>query len=559
MILYHGQRNKNEQRFSFPAETHTIQMATVIVQNWQKNKFTFSDGSSIPPPPATLQTLKWMPGDVISTTTGLLLKRGITTAARIIGVVDVLNRTRFGTTSRGVPLYIMYPIDVTYPPFVIALKTKPATNVFVQAKYEHWDGIWPRASLEKQIGPVGDLNSELQAMIQTLPPLPLPSLTPTAAVSPSASASHTIQDWDVVLHIDPPGCKDVDDILCWKRRDSRIVFGIGIADVAHWIPEGCETDRAAFERGATLYRDGEAIEPMLPPHISESLASLRCDSTPRPAVCLVFELEDDAGKWKRAAASPRWELHMLRVSESYTYDSIHENTERAADVRTYLSAVCDNELSMDSHEWIERAMILYNRTVAEELQHAGVGVLRIHAGTTNEEYTALSIKTGIRELGWLGSAAGTYVDPRENTGHTGLSLACYTHASSPLRRYVDLLNQRWIRALKFGFPAPTIKAEPHDLNLRSKRIRRLERDMYFVSRALRTQTGVSDTCDGYLLSQHVRPGDVSTQWRVYVPDWKRVVTCAVESPAPGDKVSVRAYFDIRQANWSRRMIYQASV
>jgi hypothetical protein len=29
--------------------------------------------------------------------------------------------------------------------------------------------------------------------------------------------------------------------------------------------------------------------------------------------------------------------------------------------------------------------------------------------------------------------------------------------------------------------------------------------------------------------------------------------------APGDKVSVKAYFDIRQANWCRRMIYQANV
>jgi hypothetical protein len=544
-------------------------MATVIVQNWQKNKYTFSDGSPIPSPPATLQTLKWMPGDVVSSVETVVER----TIPRIVGVVDVLNRTRFGTTSRGAPLYIMYPVDVSYPPFLIALKTKPATNVFVKVKYEHWDGIWPRASLEKLIGPVGDLNSELSAMIQTLPPLPSGTGT-----EPATTTSHAIQDWDVVLHIDPPGCKDVDDILCWKRRDNNIVFGIGIADVAHWIPEGSEIDRAAFDRGATLYHDGTAVEPMLPSLISESVASLRCDSTLRPAVCLVFELIYESGKWKRVAQ--HWELHMLRVSESYTYDSIHENTERAADARAYLSAVCDNvELSMDSHEWIERAMILYNRTVAEELQRAGVGLLRTHAGTTNEEYVALSMKTGIRELGWLGSAAGTYVHSRENTGHAGLSLACYTHASSPLRRYVDLLNQRWIRALKFGFPAPApalrSKADPHDLNLQSKRIRRLERDMYFVSRALRSHTessvsSVSAESDGYLLSQRICPGDVcnSQQWRIYVPDWKRVVTCALLSAsatepglalAPGDKVSVKAYFDIRQANWCRRMIYQANV
>ncbi len=535
--------------------THCTQMATVIVQNWQKNKYAFSDGSPIPPPPATLQTLKWMPGDIVSESRAVVKR---TCTRRIVGIVDVLNQTRFGTTSRGVPLYIMYPIDVTYPPFLIALKTKPSGNVFVVARYEHWEGIWPRVSLERLIGAVGDLNTEIAAMLQTLPP---------AATVPAEAADgseYTFQDWDVVLHIDPPGCKDVDDVLCWKRKDeSCIQFAIGIADVAFWIYEGSDLDRAAFERGATLYRDGVAIEPMLPTSVSESSASLRCDDELRPAVCLVFDIvKDETNEWRIGTSiCGRWELHMLRVSESHTYDSIHENTERAAEVRAYLSAVCQRELGLDSHEWIERAMILYNRAVAEQLLRAGVGILRTHAGVTNEEYAALSMKTGICDIGWLGSAAGTYVHPRENTGHAGLSLFCYTHASSPLRRYVDLYNQRWIRSLKFGFPAPASKVEPHDLNLRSKHIRRLERDMYFVSRALRPQTGISDTCDGYLLSQS---GDVSQHWRVYVPDWKRVVRCPLlfstpSTRAPGDKVSVRAYFDIRQANWSRRIIYQAIV
>ena len=533
----------------------------VIIHHWQKNKFELADSSPVPSPPATLQTLKWMPGDVVSGC-GAVIKR---TCGRVVGIVDVLNRTRFGTTARGVPLYIMYPIDVTYPPFLVALKTKPAGNILAVAKYEHWDGIWPRAGLEKQIGLVGDLKSELVAMIQTLPPSLAAS---TDAPGVSDDTKHVSADWDVVLHIDPPGCKDVDDVLCWKHRTDGVQFSIGIADVAYWITEGSDLDRCAFERGATLYRDGEAIEPMLPASVSELMASLRCDSRLRPAVCLTFDLvRSEDGALRCADRAGRWELHMLRVTESYSYDSIHSNVERASQVRQYLNAVCSTELGLDSHEWIERAMITYNRRVGEELQRAGVGLLRTHAGTTNEDYMALAMDTGCREIGWLGSAAGKYVAPRDNTGHSGLSLACYTHASSPLRRYVDLLNQRWIRALFFGFPPPVKADVAHEYNVRAKRIRRLERDMYFLNRVLVGGASASGSelpsASGFVLEIKKSHGGME-KWRVYVPEWKRVVSCAFvcgldDTPVKkGTHVTVRMYLDTRQGDWSRRFIYQGS-
>lgn len=526
-----------------------------------------ADGSPIPEPPATLHSLKWMPGDVVCCTTRAVIKR---TCGRIVGIIDVLNRVRFGTNARGIPLYIMYPIDVAYPPFLVALKTKPATNILAVAKYEHWEGVWPRAGLEKQIGSVGDLNSEIQAILQTLPAAaaPLSAHAPAHAPTstpPAAAVKHAEFDWDVVLNIDPPGCKDVDDVLCWKRRDDGTVhFGIGIADVAHWVTEGSVTDRCAFERGATLYCDGRPIEPMLPAEISESSASLRCDGIKRPAICLTFDIQPSG---VRSAGC--WELQMLKVTESYTYDSIYSNEERAEQVRRYLSAVCDSELAIgSSHEWVERAMILYNRRVAEELQHAGVGLLRAHCGgVTNEEYTALAMKTGCREIAWLGSSAGRYVIPQQNTGHNGLSLACYTHASSPLRRYVDLLNQRWIRALFFGYPPPTTTAATattegqlaHDCNMSSKRIRRMERDMHFLTQVL--GGGGIVAAHGFVLNIAATTAATSEieKMRVYVPQWKRVVSCVATSKGieQGARITVRMYLDTRQGDWSRRFIYQA--
>lgn len=519
---------------------------------------------ALPAATSDLKTLKWMPGDSIAID-GRVVKRA---AKQIVGIIDILNRTRFGTTSRGIPLYIMYPLDVSYPPFLLALKTKPDTNVLAIATYEHWDGIWPRAGLVKLLGPVGHLDSELEAMRQTLVSGSSGALDD--GLRPDFS-KHTLADWDVVLHIDPPGCKDVDDVLCWKWKGPQYVtFSIGIADVGSWVAEGTDLDTTACMRGATLYDDGVAIVPMFPTWLSESCASLRCDGEMRPAVCLTFDLERVDDVW-RMTSPGRFELHRLRVTESYTYDSIHDHAERATEVRAFVSAVWGTHLGMDSHEWVERAMIVYNRTVGEELQLAGIGLLRAHEGVTHEQYARLAVETGCPELQWLGSAAGRYVRPTDNTGHAGLSLACYTHASSPLRRYVDLYNQRWIHALRFGGPVPAAAAGSmfaEFMNSRAKRIRQLERDIYFLQRVLGgTHDGLCSGVSGFLLSKSSDEDGVE-RWRAYVPEWKRVVPCVLardlaeaetEPATSGMKVIVRVYFDVRQANAAQRFIYQAAV
>jgi exoribonuclease R len=262
----------------------------VIIENWLKNKF-YIDGGELTAVATDLKTLKWMPGDSI-TADGHVVERSV---KQMIGIVDILNRTRFGTTPRGVPLYIMYPLDVSYPPCLVALKVKPETNMLIAANYEHWDGIWPRAGFVKTLGPVGDLKSELDAML----PLPLsPCVQSESELCPNIG-THSVLDWDVVLHIDPPGCKDVDDVFCWKwRGPTQVTFSIGIADVASWVPEGSELDKGAYMRGSTLYDDGVAIAPMFPTWLSEGRASLRSDGVARPAVCLTFDLEKVDDVWR---------------------------------------------------------------------------------------------------------------------------------------------------------------------------------------------------------------------------------------------------------------------
>ncbi len=138
----------------------------------------------------------------------------------------------------------------------------------------------------------------------------------------------------------------------------------------------------------------------------------------------------------------------------------------------------------DAHRLIEECMILANTATAKFLQRKKIPhLLRIHDGPSSEKL--LSLKTFLNELGLhLGggdkptptdymnlirsvkdrpdshliqtvllrsmSQAVYSPDPK---GHFGLALEAYTHFTSPIRRYPDLLIHRAIKHCLSGKPA----------------------------------------------------------------------------------------------------------
>ena len=494
---------------------------------------------------------KWLPGDTIRDDTVVSRSVKFTT-----GVVDYMNRTQFGITKRGVPLYMMWPIDAGIPPFLVASKTKPAHNVCVTASYEHWTDTWPRGGIQRVIGQVGDQAVERQALLLAAGVEGAPVVATPEILTPVLSHSSPV--WDVVLHIDPEGCADVDDVLAWRRGaddagDADVLyFAIAIADVAAWVDAGSPLDIQAAARGQTIYDDGAVVVPMLPHIISTGLASMRRDGLARPVLALEFELRD--GKVVGSA----WRQYMMTVTESYTYDSVARNTDRCAQLREYLGAVCDTTLPDDSHIWIERAMVLYNRRAAETLAAARVGLLRCHKGQTFEGYHALAEATGCADLAWLGLSAGEYVRPDANYGHTGLSMEFYCHASSPLRRYSDLVNQRWLKHLSCGgaVAAPTGSGASGDafaLNERARIIKKVERDLWFLKHL---DSSRIITASGFVIA----PSKRASVWSVYVPTWRRQVKCVSEVELqPGCAVTLRAFTNLKEPQWSKRLVINASL
>jgi hypothetical protein len=92
----------------------------------------------------------------------------------------------------------------------------------------------------------------------------------------------------------------VDDVIMWRQVGDAMEFGIGIADVAAWIPEGCEADAYAEQLGQSLYIDGVPIRPMLP----FAFSSLRSDGVTRPVLARMYTIR--GGVLDKDQANRKW-------------------------------------------------------------------------------------------------------------------------------------------------------------------------------------------------------------------------------------------------------------
>jgi hypothetical protein len=151
----------------------------------------------------------------------------------------------------------------------------------------------------------------------------------------------------------------------------------------------------------------------------------------------------------------------------------------------------------------------------------------------------------------MGTAKGTYVyATAEDTVHSGLGLPLYCHASSPLRRYADLVNQRCMKYILSGTHKPVAIPLPSHLNARSRIVKSLERDMWFLDNlnadAITEQTGF---LVGFKATYNV--------WTVYVPIWRRAVKAKyneTDELVLGMSVTIQAYTNLSSVSWSNRIV-----
>ena len=284
--------------------------------------------------------------------------------------------------------------------------------------------------------------------------------------------------------IDDEDTREVDDALSVWRSGDEIIVGIHIADVSAFAEKGGVLDSEAARRSSTIYLPAVTV-PMFPERLSTDLASLNAGA-PRPAYTVEVRF-DTAGN----QLGYRIALSSVQVRQRWSYDEadralaagepalevLHGIAQRINQARAASGAITFRrpELKIrvegDSIEIkkidpnsptrliVSEMMILANGLSADFATVNSLPVIY----RTQEPREALAVEEApLVEALAFERLRKTFKRSRLSLTpalHSGLGLTAYTQASSPIRRYADLVTQRQFRALLTKAPIPHTREE----------------------------------------------------------------------------------------------------
>jgi len=308
-----------------------------------------------------------------------------------------------------------------------------------------------------------------------------------------------------VFTIDPVDAKDFDDALSIvKKENGNYEVGVHIADVSHYVKHGSLIDKEASLRGNSVYFVGKAI-PMLPEKLSSDICSLRPDED-RLTFSVIFEVTEKGAILNHQIAKTiitskrrftyeeaqkvietgegdlATEIKLLNTlaenfrkkrMKSGSFEFFTPEVEFKLDENGFPFEVVKKEIKA-SNMMIEEFMLLANKTIAERIFSRGniPFIYRVHDYPDEEkmaEFTRFVKSLGYSFNSKGGKAASQFnllmkqvsgteeegvinklairsmakaVYSTKNIGHYGLGFKNYTHFTSPIRRYADLLVHR---------------------------------------------------------------------------------------------------------------------
>ena len=303
--------------------------------------------------------------------------------------------------------------------------------------------------------------------------------------------------------IDPDDAKDYDDAIFYDEKENALY--VAIADVSEYVQAYSATDKAAKFRGFSIYFPHKCV-PMLPRNLSENICSLKPDAYRlafifklsfdvnfnvikdelfegliKSRARLTYGLVDEVLKGKKHLQNQNIQnflLKLAKITEILRQKRLLKGFDfRSKELKMSLDEAglvksTHYESDTPSHALIEDCMLLANIAAAKRINQ---GIFRNHEPADMKKILYL-----IDDLAALGinatyesdlakmiakiQAKADEIGIREDVDkliikaqkraqynnfsswHFGLGFDTYTHFTSPIRRYSDLILHRLLKA-----------------------------------------------------------------------------------------------------------------
>jgi exoribonuclease-2 len=347
-------------------------------------------------------------------------------------------------------------------------------------------------------------------------------LTRAAQIVSSNSMGIAAERFDLthlpLMTIDGQGTLDYDDAISIEKTDDGFKLGIHIVDVGHFIRKSDVVDQEASVRGSSIYMPDQKIS-MLPSILAEGLCSLKAGEL-RPAISIMIDLSPQAEVVRNEILQSLIKvkhqltyfdvnnavdeiplLHILQdIAKKYRLKRLDDGAIQITVPEISIRVNENREVSVNvlnrespGRMLVSELMIMANWLMANHLKARQLPAIFRSQREPRERLYKNSAGTLFQN--WMQRRLlSRFILSTKPDWHSGLGLDAYITATSPIRKYSDLINQRQIRAslgLETAYSTDQIADIIKSLELPMSLVGRLQytRHRYWLLKYLENQIG----------------------------------------------------------------------
>lgn len=420
---------------------------------------------------------------------------------KIVGILEINKKMIYGLNSKKNPYFLFTPLLKCYPKFYVCINDKKRKNTngrfYVTIRYNIWVKKIPSGTLDKFIGKVGEKTNEIEKLLYFYEiDTKKYKLHKKFKVS-DKSTIHDFIDNDEIkeyqdfrnhntISIDPKGSKDIDDALSIEYLDdNKYKVGIHISDVSFWYNKFDLKFFLKNNRFSTVYLKDKKYN-LYPNILSDFLMSL-IKGKDRLSLSLFIIFDKDS-----KVIEYYFKNTILNVNRNFCYkkvdnilkdQNLYEKNKDLFELFNISKKLKINKINeeFDSHNMIENFMILANQKTAEYLiENNKNPILRFHKSPDckipMEKIENNDLMNFLKIFQLKSAEYKVYNEEDFNYYHYGLDLKYYTHYTSPIRRFTDLVIHLKIKEVLYE-NTNELEYDINELNKVNKNLRKMDREM----------------------------------------------------------------------------------
>ncbi|NNF97812.1 MAG: RNB domain-containing ribonuclease [Desulfobacteraceae bacterium] len=321
-----------------------------------------------------------------------------------------------------------------------------------------------------------------------------------------------------LMTIDGQSTSDFDDAISIENMGKYFKIGVHIADVGHYVKKNDAIDKEALRRASSIYMPDRKIS-MVPGELADNLCSLKANEL-RPAISTFIDISPNAD-----ITDYRIVPSTIRIARQLTYSEVNliaNEDERIIalhkvaqafrkkrfsqgavqislpEINIWLNNENEPQLTRVDREsagrfLVSELMILANWIAAGYLKKNNLpAIFRAQPAPKERLYAE---NEGSLYQNWMQrKLLSRFILGKSPEHHSGLGLNAYVTATSPIRKYFDLVTQRQLRAglgFESAYTADEIANIIHLLEQPMGNITKLQnrRQRYWLLRYLEKKVG----------------------------------------------------------------------